>query len=365
MFHLTKAIKEKNLIKIWVEERKNPYIYDIATGLIFLGNMRRSRDQFPEIDFKLSTDNPWNMEKLLCRAVRSAVHFNHTSAVEFCDLFYNYPELIDPLQVHDVTECPKGYIPWLKENQKLITEQTLREFKSYIIIKNFSKAEKEVISFYEGVDTDISHANISALRWIFTSQFTETQRKIYAKILSVSLKTWSFDFNKDLLDFANWTDKRRRTSCDYLDNWENVVDTNRSFNYNIKLMKTIKNKEKEEKITNRQQIIKEIEKLSNDTLKVIVPTALKEFTEEGKMQNNCIGHYYHNNIIEGDDFIYFIRKAETPDKSYITNRYNVYCHSTTESRAKNNDDYNDKAVTDLIEQIDGIICQILSEDKGE
>lgn len=360
MFHLMKAIKEKNLIKIWVEERKNPYIYDITTGFIFLGSMRRSREQFPEIDFKVSTDNPWNMEKLLCRAVRGAIRFNDTSSVEFCDLFYNYPELIDPFQVHEVTECPKGYIPWLKENQKLITEQTLEEFKDYLIIKNFSKAEKEVISFYEGIDNNISHAYSASLKWIFTNQFTETQRKIYAKILSVSLKTWSFDFNQDLLDFANWTDERRKESNNYLDNWENVVDTNRNFNYNIKLMKTIKDKEKEEKIASRQQIIKEIEKLSNDTLKVIVPTTLKEFTEEGKMQNNCVGHYYHDSIIRGENFIYFIRKTETPNKSYITNRYNIDYKTTTESRAKNNDGYTDETVIDLIKQIDEVIYQILN-----
>lgn len=312
MFHLTKAIKEKNLIKIWVKERKNPYIYDITTGFIFLGSMRRSREQFPVVDFSVSMNDPWNMEKLLCRAVRNAVHYNNITAVEFCDLFYNYPELIDPFQVHKVTECPKGYIPWLKENQKFITEQTLEEFKDYIITKNFSKAEKEVISFYKGVDNDISLANISSLKGIFINQFTVTQRKIYAKILSVSLKTWSFDFNKDLLDFANWTDERRKGSNNYLDSWENVVDTNRNFNYNIKLMKTIKDKETEVKIASRQQIIKEIEKLSNDTLKVIVPTTLKEFTEEGKMQNNCVGHYYHDSIIRGENFIYFIEKQKHP-----------------------------------------------------
>jgi hypothetical protein len=66
-----------------------------------------------------------------------------------------------------------------------------------------------------------------------------------------------------------------------------------------------------------------------------------------------------------EPIIYFIRKKEKPNKSYITNRFDVSDGYTAESRAVNNRDYTDPDVTDLINVINKMIREKLEELKEE
>ena len=81
------------------------------------------------------------------------------------------------------------------------------------------------------------------------------------------------------------------------------------------------------------------------------------------MQNNCVGYYYHDSMARGRDLIYFIRYTATPNRSYITNRYNVYDEQTVESRIKNNDNNNDSKARELIKRIDEKIRELLSAEQ--
>ena len=69
-----------------------------------------------------------------------------------------------------------------------------------------------------------------------------------------------------------------------------------------------------------------------------MPTTLKELIDEGEQQHNCIGHFYNNSMCKGEDFIYFIRKKNEPEKSYITCHFDVYTKKTVEARYKFNDE---------------------------
>lgn len=69
----------------------------------------------------------------------------------------------------------------------------------------------------------------------------------------------------------------------------------------------------------------------------IVPTTLKELIDEGEQQHNCVGSYYNNFMSEGNGFIYFIRKKNEPEKSYITCCFNMHTKETVEARYKFND----------------------------
>lgn len=69
---------------------------------------------------------------------------------------------------------------------------------------------------------------------------------------------------------------------------------------------------------------------------VVVPQTVEEKANEGKQQNNCVGSYYDDSIIKGENLIYFVRRKENPSKSYITCRYNTYSKDTVEYRYKNN-----------------------------
>ena len=135
-------------------------------------------------------------------------------------------------------------------------------------------------------------------------------------------------------------------------------DPNRDIAYNLKNIVTAINKEKEKRIISQEDKIREIEKLSNPYYTIVVPSCLEDFTKEGKMQNNCVGYYYHDNIERGTDFIYFIRKSETPDQSYITCRFNTSWNETVERRTKNNNSVNDDCALELIKKIDEKIKEL-------
>lgn len=67
-----------------------------------------------------------------------------------------------------------------------------------------------------------------------------------------------------------------------------------------------------------------------------MPTTPKELIDEGEQQHNCVGVYYNDSMSEGNVFIYFIRKKNEPEKSYITCRFDMYTKETVEARYKFN-----------------------------
>ena len=133
-----------------------------------------------------------------------------------------------------------------------------------------------------------------------------------------------------------------------LKEWNEMVNTNLSYNI-------------EEKIIGNENKIRTIEELSNDIFVVVVPKTLQDFTDEGNMQHNCVGHFYHSSIAKGENLIYFIRKKSTPNHSYITNRYCIRNKKTVETRMFANAYNGDEEARALIKEIDKKILSLLSE----
>lgn len=55
----------------------------------------------------------------------------------------------------------------------------------------------------------------------------------------------------------------------------------------------------------------------NDDLQVIVPKEMEDLLQEGRNNNNCVGGYIES-FAKGRSNIFFIRKNDNPEKSYIT-----------------------------------------------
>ena len=77
------------------------------------------------------------------------------------------------------------------------------------------------------------------------------------------------------------------------------------------------------------------------------------------MQNNCVGYYYHENMLRGEDLIYFIRRKNNPKNSYITNRFNIVSNRTTETLKTNNRRNDDSEALELIQKIDEMIRKLI------
>ena len=100
--------------------------------------------------------------------------------------------------------------------------------------------------------------------------------------------------------------------------------------------------------------------LEFDDYIVIVPQTIEDKADEGKQQNNCVGYYYDDSIIKGENLIYFLRKKNKPNKSYITCRYNIPAEKTTEHRRKNNIDVYNETELGILKKIDKIIKEKLN-----
>jgi len=134
--------------------------------------------------------------------------------------------------------------------------------------------------------------------------------------------------------------------------WLPYLDTNRTFEQNYKIFKEYRDKEKNNLLSKN---LKKLNFLNNYQIKdyiICVPQDKNDLIEEGKAQNNCVGHYYNDSIIEGENLIYFIRNKKNPTKSFVTCRYNLTDKSTVEHRTKNNNQYSN---TELFMTIDKLI----------
>lgn len=143
-------------------------------------------------------------------------------------------------------------------------------------------------------------------------------------------------------------------------NWLSNVNTNHSFKANEETFVAYKNKEKNNILAKKLQKLNFLNGLEvgNDYV-IVVPQTIEDLVKEGHQQNNCVGHYYNNSIITGENNIYFIRNKSNTRKSYITCRFNNRNRATVEYRHKNNE-YRDHR--ELISAIDAIINENL---KGE
>jgi hypothetical protein len=267
--------------------------------------------------------------------------------MERYNMFYTNPDLIEYIDTLP-NECPKGYIKWIRENNRKISRHSLQDYKDYLRFQSLPTECKELVDFIK----KSNRLNYYFDNIIHSNNITAPILKAICKIFKVSMKTFSWDFSEDFYDFCNELYIILGSGEETI---LNSIDTNRTFEYNTKLIHTVRDKLREKAIINQENRIRDITKLSNDTFTIIVPNCLEDFTIEGKQQNNCVGYYYHDYIAQGRDFIYFIRNTANPDKSLYTCRFDVYQNETAEKRAVNNTSILDNNALDFIREIDKYI----------
>lgn len=351
---MTGANKTGTMVTITVQDRKFPITFDMTTGQ-YTSYTGRAVKGFPVA--AIGTDGLSHIEKLLISATRNGV-----KTLSRLELFLGQPDLLESVpSVYGLpAECPKGFIKWVREKQKPLNEDSLHEFKLYQVLRQQGKEDLEIYEFLtttEGSPVDRIFVQGKKLTdWYLTTD--PVTRKIFNKILKVSLKGFSWSFTKDMSKWLNcfiapvYSNPELGVS---IDNPIQYANTNRSFAWNNKMLSEIAESQTEDSILAKENIIRPIEALSNEQFAVVVPSSLKDFTDEGKQQSNCVGYYYHQSIVEGRNLIYFIRKANSPDTSYITNRFNIQCQRTTETRMKFNALNDDQDARRLIRRIDEMI----------
>ena len=62
------------------------------------------------------------------------------------------------------------------------------------------------------------------------------------------------------------------------------------------------------------------EKYLNSEYVIVLPYSSYDIIQEGQNQRNCVGSYLKR-IAQRDSFVFFIRKKEDPNMSYVTGEY--------------------------------------------
>lgn len=235
--------------------------------------------------------------------------------------------------------CPQGLVNYLNENNlEELTAELLREYHLRVTYG--------VFGYNLVTECDVYVSNVEFL-------FSNGLDKEFAKMSANSVKSGYFPRRNDIDDFIElWADVWNKYG-------ETHIDTNKTFKANYELLIVIKNKEKNEALAKQLQQLNFINGYHDDKFIVVVPQNQAEKADEGKQQNNCVGYYYDDSILNGRDLIYFVRKIENPNHSYITCRYNIDSRDTVEHREVNNGDIKSIDARNFIRTVSAKIRQEL------
>jgi hypothetical protein len=343
---ITSITKEGSVLVILTSERPNPFKFDCKEKVLYSFTGKPLKRISPILSNAVTNRG----EIFLIDAIKDVIGGYGTRELNIIEPFALYLDMVKCRTIDNMPpSCPKGYIKWLKEKSLSINDESYKKFLIYNKLKNLSPRVMEVLEVIEkGIGDDYRWNN-------FMENADSNKITLVTKIFHTTIKGICWDLRGEMVDFLYEIRNYRE--------WEKVVDTNRTFDYNIKLIENAKNAERNKEILEFEETIRDIENLSNDTFTIIVPRTIEDFTNEGNMQNNCVGYFYHDSIARHDNLVYFIRKTTNPNHSYITNRYNTCSKRTVETRKVNNSDNNDKSALELIKAIDNRIRELLEKEE--
>lgn len=345
LVRIESIIKEGSTLIIKLDAKEKPHTFNCATHTLisFSGRTIKTMGLLSSCNYLSSG------ESALINSLKEGVLHNNWTYFSRIEPFINNLDMIKYCSIcHLPNECPKGYIKWLKENNEKISDYSL---SSFFTMKKIEEMPKEHKEFFDTLKKH--YGDNSTISKNFLHATSEQKTKII-QIFKISAKEFRWNLENDFEVFMKKITEDSYMFCGLKD-WEKYADGNRNFEHNLQIFDEVVNKERNKKILEFESNINFIESFSNDEFTIVIPKTMQDFTDEGKMQNNCVGSYYHDSIADHQNLIYFIRKTSNPNKSYITCRYNLYYGKTTEFRAVNNNDVEDENAIELINKIDKFI----------
>lgn len=349
---INKIEKVKAILYIYLEGKDHPVKYDFANKSYYSYTGRQVKS-FPKRVFECGGDWRTGLTKNEKNIITIISRSSHP---EYLEPFINCIDLIDMRQALP-KECPKGYIKYLQENNKKASQSSLDEFKTLQIIKNLSPDNQKLFMFF------VEHMKQS----YFFEKANLPLQLIMLRILKTDMKTFHYNFHLEFNEFDKACFAARYSLSNDTEKLNEILiknlDTNRGFAYNAKIIYSLIDILKFPNLINNQKKIKVLEELSSNNYLIKVPVSFEELNDEGKQQHNCVGHFYHERINNGTDFIYFIRKKDKPNKSNTTCRYTLRSSSpyTQEYRIVNNNSVSDEEVLELIKTVDKFCAEHFSE----
>lgn len=262
----------------------------------------------------------------------------------------SYPDLvpnrIDMFMVSNIIErhngkIPKGFIPWCRENSR---EFNLSSLNDFFTAQAYQQWPKTLVDFLE------KFSNGAKFNLVAETRGDKDLCIALVHIINNSLKRYEI---ADLILYLQKIIVILRTRPDL----RPCLDDTKTAEIAHKILDDKINEERNHKILANEAKISALNGTVVDEFIIKIPSTMEDFIDEGTQQHNCVGYHYHDAMAIGDALIYFLRYADTPDKSYVTCRYSPYNKRTVEHRLAYNNWYTNDP---LFEKIDAMIQSVLS-----
>lgn len=311
--------KDKNLFKVYVDGKENPYVLNIQTGvLVGLKGTPLKRTPAGMPTALSSNCNSSNLSRLIY-----IIHERY--GVGYADFDKNNGKWLSYLAFWDkVDSICNGAIcssTWEMTNKQYIefADNHFKEYAKYV--KDKGKVGLEV--FYRDFAFDIwcktngvqvdEYISRDTLKTIMDANFNSPKKVKYSVYMA---KRGLFEFIyssdairklRDYFNYCEWLGIDYEKG-DFIKNYLSVKKRYEFRKIEIDNEQLAKNQLKYEKALT----------FSYGNLETIIPTTCQQFHEEAEMQSNCVERMYLERVVEGTTNIVFIRKKDDMEHSYIT-----------------------------------------------
>lgn len=322
---------KKNKGTIEIETEKRFYVIDFLNDKILSNGKeikKLSRDFFQACydyhEYSVSCSG-FGTQEILSKYVllRENNFKEYRNGEAFLSMALQYPELDYNESLYsfftDYNKLTKDYLEWCKKEEEPVNHNSISRYKS---IKAYSLIPKDLKPYFAIIFTQIS---IESLELLNTSTLLKLLRIV---------KYTTFHSDNPKAVYSRLPELIRYLTIYNIS--DELLDTNRTVFQNYKTYQVYDNESKEERIGLELRRLNFMNGKYFDNYIVVVPQTYEDLADEGKQQNNCVGHYYNDSILAGENLILFIRHSNSPKKSYITCRYNIEKQDIVEYRYKNN-----------------------------
>lgn len=267
---------------------------------------------------------------------------------EIVEPYLSYPDVLNGVLTGMSKDFDGKYISYLRNNGATLGRDSYREFCKIALYEGLTNADRSkfenLLTFLERNDYPIK---VGSSRYNLLKNNPELKHNL--------IKICSNDTSRfiplDCCDVISLIDFMGEGS------YSKYINPNRGLNYNLKVLNNFsENPDIIERISKMLPKLNFLENLDlGDKFTIVVPQDTFDLCDESEQQNNCVSYYYNNDIVNGTELIYFIRRKDNPKKSFITCRYSVCRGETAEARLVNNENISPKMWDFIREHIDGMI----------
>lgn len=329
--------KEKS--KVFMKTNQGNFYFDFLSNETDL----TIKELYAVRGFKRELKKYENFVNLLFEYIRAdGFQKNHLgNSLTKMETFWNY---LSELYIYDIPEeNPKGFIRFCFTNNLYLRQRSLEVYK---IVKKNNLFDDDEIIFHLTSMVATTPLDYSTLVLLSRRQVVDLT-KMYNQI------DW-YKFNK-LVSYLT-EEKEKEKVFELIQSGKNIENI-------LKILEDIKNKEINKGIIITQNLYGTIiDGIEENNLIIVIPKDMDDLISEGNQQHNCVGYYYNQSISDGNDFIFFIRKKDNPDISYITCRYDIEYRELAEINTRHNQEEYSEEEYDFALKIVDILNKKFKED---